>query len=589
MAQSNPTEERRSRHRRLKTMPLPPEEENRFLWRHDQPALKDLTKAEQVALFVKTRTWREVVRPFCEEIDRQTRGRRGPKREYSAEHLEIALLYGRAFGTSSPERIRELLSGDLEPSDVKRGRLSARELLGFTGGKPRHNQKHLVGVPSVRTLRRHRARMTDERRAQILEAAHKDLVQLFLENEDVHDDCRTLYMDGTSIFTRHQAPLYDPETKELVNAPVYDVKTKKKLRRDPKTGKRLPRPVTAPEAGYRADGLESHPGGSGWQTVALIQKRGVPLAFSDSQAQVSERPLGERNTDYYAAEILPKLRLDDPRLLSVLTTDSNFYSRAYKGRLQEVGILPNIPRHKRLTDGEASDAGAALNDVILPLRGTSWHTNGHYEIACNCGRGRLAKRAFRDQQGRAVVSVEGTCETCGSVTVQAGRWRRAKNAPVAIKMQKQAIRKTLVSRRRHAGEISQATYERELKKHLNGDYLVRVQPGDPPEQAEWSCGNFLTFNSDDAAEYADDRFGYNEAFNRALGRRFGVGEEPCWHRGHAAVTADTAQAMCLIVVLSIEQAAWESQEARRSVSDFDAARRKRDTRAEVEADLADAA
>lgn len=140
--------------------------------------------------------------------------------------------------------MREVLAGDEEPG--------ARELLGFTGGRKRYNQKRMVGVPAVRTLRRHRRRMTDERRAELYRAAHQDLVDLYLEDEENHEDCRLLYMDGYSILTHYKAPRYKKGTKELVNAPRRD-KDGKLIRRDTTTGIPL-NPVAAPDAGYRPEG-----------------------------------------------------------------------------------------------------------------------------------------------------------------------------------------------------------------------------------------------------------------------------------------------------------------------------------------------
>lgn len=550
----------KTRRRAKQHMPEPPPPGTGFLWGHDRDGLKGMSRAEQVLAMINTRTWKEVVRPLCEAADEETRGERGPLRGYSAEKLEIAFLYGRTFGKTGADAVRAVLAGDEEPG--------ARELLGFTGGKPRYNQKRMVGVPAVRTLGRHRRRFTKERAAELYQAAFADLVDLYLDDQGNHEACRLLYMDGKTIFTHYTAPRYKKGTKTLVNAPRRDEQGKL-IRRDPATGQRA-KPVTAPDAGYRPEGQDGHKGGDGWQAVILMNAAGVPLGYQLDKAHTSEKVMSREIVTRYGEEVVPKLQFADPEAVSVLTTDSNFYDRTFKSQLHGLGIASNTQRNKRHLGGQPSEAGAAHTAEYLPINAKphqKWFCNGHFELACDCGSGQVSKQAHRDHRGHAIMSVEGRCSTCGNVTIQAGRWKRAQNAPKKMRpriaewmvrqeeaaearaAQKAGIPHTPPSAEEHARRV------RSAKVPAAAGYMTKMQPGDPPEQAEWSFGNYLTYNDRESRAYGKDRFGHNEGLISALGKRFGVGDEKTWHKLDPAVETDLVQALCLMVALSIVQSA----------------------------------
>jgi hypothetical protein len=543
-------------------MPAKPPKGTGFRWGHDRPELKGMTKAEQVKLLTETKTWREVVRPLCQEIDEKTRGDRGPRRAYSAEQLEIALLYGRAFGVSVPEAVHELLAGDSEPGrPAEAGRPAepgAREALGFSGGQRRPGQKKKVGVPSVSTLRRHRRRLSDQRRAELYRLAVADLVELFVADPENHEECRLLYMDGTSVFTRYQARQFDQDGQQT-NEPK---KKDGQLVRYDEDGKRL-YPATAIDAGYRPESKNGHKGGSGWQPVVMITALGTPLGYRIEKLQGSERAMGRAIVADYGAQIMPKLVFDDPSAVSVFTADSGFYAREFKRELQLLGVVPNIHRNKHETDGGPSAAAVAKDDDYLPVEAKAhqkWFANGHYELRCECGQGKVAKKAYRDSRGQAIVSVDGRCKRCSNITIQAGRWRRAKNAPSTIqkRIHDREAKKidALIAQRKQAGQdyADLEAQKKAIKVPDTAAYMKKMEVGDPPEAAEWSFGNFLTFNDPEAAAYGKGRMGHNEGFNSALGKRFGVGQEKTWHKTEAAVEADLAQALCLAIALSIYQA-----------------------------------
>jgi hypothetical protein len=546
-------ESRKTRRRLLKTMPVPVEETN-FFWRHDHPELKGLSRAEQVLLITQTSTWRDVIRPACEAVDDKHKPKRGPQRQYTAEQLEIMLLYGVAWGEYLPERVRELLAGDREPE--------AKKLLGFLPPmKERKGQKRVAGVPSTNTIRRHRRRFTDARRAEMWERAHAELVDCALEEPALQDGLRELYMDGMAIFTHHKAPRYKrkrsgEETRELLNPVVYE---------DPDADK--PKRIsgyTAPEAGFRYMGDDQdHPAGHGWNLVPIIAAQGLPLAYTIDKLNLGDRAGGYKTIDAYGERVAPRIkRLRDDEL-SVGITDAGFNSAETKRRFHEAGVAPSVHQvsgtRRKLAKGleteearrEATEKlermiaeDAPANDIdelkkrlkaaeeIAKLRAIrrsiqhhpNWKANDLREIFCVCGAGRVARRAFRDKRGVAVMSLEGSCENCGPCTIQAGQWKRVKNAP-----------KTENDGR-------------------GGDWYMKMLKGDHPDDADWSFGNYLTLLHPDSAVFSDDRFGRNEGFNAAIKNRFGVGRDKCWHRTRGAVAAHVGQAMCMIVGLSIARA-----------------------------------
>lgn len=550
---SNDASSTGSRRRKLKTMPQPATW-TEFAWGHDREELKGLSRAAQVMLMTKTRAWREVVRPICEETDHKTRGKRGPVRRYSAEQLEICLLYGTAWGEHVPERVRDVLGSDREPG--------ARELLGLDTTIPLlKGQKRLAGVPASNTLRRHRNRFTDELRSELWDKVYEDLLDLVLDEEALHEAMREIYMDGTSYYTHYTAPHYDKHTGELVNPQVFD-------NSNPKKPKRLSG-FTAPEAGFRGSQDEqNHPAGDGWQAVFIVDSQGLPLSYAVDKINVSERAVAERAISRYAERVAPRLKLEDGDL-SVLTADAGLSSPAISSQLHGAGVAPCIQKWaawrgkaaheldtpeklaaaetelKKLRDEKAPkeliDARAkkikATKELISaravrrPIQHyPNWRVNDLYELFCVCGSGKVSKRAFRDERGYAVMSLEGRCENCGSCTIQAGRWRRSKNA----------------------GKSTGAD---------GGSWFMRVHKGDNPSKTDWRLGNYLTFEEPEAVERGGKRFGRNEGFNGAIGKRFGVGREKSYHRTDGAVEAHIAQSLCLMLTLALEKTGALSPEA----------------------------
>ena len=53
----------------------------------------------------------------------------------------------------------------------------------------------------------------------------------------------------------------------------------------------------------------------------------------------------------------------------------------------------------------------------------NWFSDGHRHIQCVCGEGKTSARFYTRQDGRVIPRVVCECDTCGALTVTAGRWR----------------------------------------------------------------------------------------------------------------------------------------------------------------------
>lgn len=528
-----------NRRRKLDTMPQPPARTT-FSWGHEREGLAGLSGAEIALKVIQTRAWQEVIRPACEQLDREQPGRPGPKRVYSAEELEIVLLYGTICGGKLTSEIRDLLAGDRDGE--------ARRLFGFDQARwTHHHQRLLAGVPSVATLRRHLRRFTAAGRAEMFRAAFPEALAEALEERDFHEGARQLYMDGTSLFTHFKAPRYHEAgdgRKRLSNRPRFERDQKTgEIIRDPKTGqpkKRLSG-YTARDAGYRADGKDSHKGGDGWQAVLLMDVDGLPLSYSLGKANDDEAALAHQALDFYEEHVATKLHRAREEDLAVLTADANFNRQPIKRRLHDQGIAPNIHNASHAKKRVAN--AKRLAKVRYPVRGhEKWFATGRFELTCACGQCRLEKRAGRDRRGKAVMRVIGKCQSCGRITITAGNWKRA---------DRKALQTELAAQQATAPEKTGVTISTK-------SWMVPLERGDDPDDAEWMFGNYLTYDNSDAREYGCDRFGYNEGFNSALANRFGVGREKSWHRSKAAAEAHLLQALIVMLALAAEQARFKA-------------------------------
>jgi hypothetical protein len=473
---ANSSETSAERKRRLKWGALPqPAPQATLGWGKRRDELKGVTAAELTRMILGSDEFEQVLGPRLDEIDARVTGKRGHPVRWQARQLEAVLVYRRVSGLATVKRTRERLTFD------KAGRL----LLGFG-----------EDIPSEPTVSRYIRKHFDEAtRSELMKELERRLRFKVAQLPGFADEAKILGMDGSKVDIRYTPPI-----------PEFDKKGKP-------TGRIVNEDkITAPEAGFIGSGAGDH-AGKGFQLVAVVTEHGTPLAWEISKLNQDEYSAGSRVLGSYEREILP--RFADSHF-SVLSADAGFHSNAIHRQLQSLRIVPNIHGASH-AERESSQANAAklnrsrepLHDPLKPHY-ANWFVNGHYELNCQCGAGRV-ERSVKVKNGRLQIATVGRCLSCGNVRVTAGNWRRVQNPTRWVRCM--------------PGEISDHSY----------------------------FGNPLTFNDKVGQAYGDGRFSWGESFHATMSKRFGLLKENCWLRRKAEVETEFAIAFSAIHSLVMER------------------------------------
>ena len=315
------------------------------------------------------------------------------------------------------------------------------------------------------------------------------------------EECRLLYADGSKLETHATPPKYTGTGKNR--------KLKNKWRKN-REGKTV-RGYTAPDAGWVPPGRASSPdhAGAGWNIVFLTSSRGtvlghrnIPLHHSESGALAD-----------LAVELRETLDLLDTREARVLTADGAFHAQPTRQRLREAGIVENIHLSSHGTHASAKRSVAARDEAEIPIEGYEWHTDGHRELACNCGKGKTARVIELDRNGKTIVRTKGECRKCGSITLTSGWWRRAQNP----------------------------------------DRWVKCLSNDR-DKASWEVGNPLTYHDKQAEEYGVPRYNSQEGlFGSQFSQRFKLLRGKRWFYRQSQVDLEVAAVVTITHALSLER------------------------------------
>jgi hypothetical protein len=426
-----------------------------------RPELADLTEAQIAKLVIECQPWREKMVPKLDSIDKQreieTEGKEAPV--YSAHLLESLLVYQQACGLRSYRETRDRLASDKGAE--------ARELLGLNDVRRYRNKsgKRVVrlmeGIPGEATISRHRGRLDDAFRADLIEECIVLVVAEHLQDEDFRQEVRTSNLDGTHLLTHYTCPIYDKNKKtgRIVN--------------DDK--------VTCFDGGYIGADHSKGPA-HGWNLVSITTTTGLPLVHQLVPLQTSEVETAIKLLGDWERVVTPHLGKPEERELVVLSADGAFNAPRLRAKARELGILENIHFASHANKPESKGNVTKRNSKVLPFddpKYKHWYANGHREVFCECGK-RAKKRIELNGDGEVISRVEGSCEKCGRITITSGQWRKAQNP----------------------------------------DRFTRCMPGISDAKREWALGNPLTFHSLEAGEYGRRRFGHNEGFHGALVSRF---------------------------------------------------------------------
>lgn len=493
--------------RKVRSQQLPPPVEDRTLdYAACRPELKDIEPGETVLAVEALEGFEHVIRPVLAEIDRRRRAprpgetkRRGRAPSFHAIDYWRLELLRRVIGEHSTQDTRDWLTTD----KARR----TRELLGFDQPRTHHGgkaRKWMAGIPSDGWMSDFRTNWLREKKlARLLEELQRwGIAEKLVTVPGMAEECRLLSADGSKLEIHGTPPKYKGKDKnrKLVNQ-----------WRKNRDGKRVPG-ITAPEAGWvprsKSEGGEGH-SGSGWNILFVTTSKGTVLGTRNVPLHQSESGT--------LAEMAPELRetldlLDSPEV-RVLNADGAFHAQPTRARLREAGIVENIHLSSHGGHASAKRGVRARNKKVLPIEGHEWHTNGHRELSCNCGKGKTSRHVGLDRKGKAVVRIKGECRKCGSITLTSGWWRRAQNP----------------------------------------DRWVKCLTNDR-DKAAWEMGNPLTFNDKQSQSYGQPRYPSQEGFfGSQLSTRFDLLRGKRWFYRQSQVDLEVAAVVTITHALSLER------------------------------------
>jgi hypothetical protein len=442
---------------------------------------------EKTRVVLDSQAWQDVMLPALAVVESE-RPHKGPKPAYTSEELERAVLFQKLAGVSTYKAARTILASDRERE--------SRELLGFDKPRKRYGRgvtlvKSMDGVPSEVTIWRHLQRWGLDRHIGAYQELFQRLVHEHLEDADFQEEARTLNIDG-SVVRSHYSSF------ERLNRRTGEIK-----------------PPTLEGGGFMArTDTNSGKDGHGFNMVAITTSTGLPLTCR--LTPLATKGHGEGDTalamlrEEWRENVAP--HLSDK--LAVLTADAAYTKAALRAELREQGIIENCHPVSHADRIESNQNAEKNNQDVIQIQGyPDWRANGHRELYCVCGSGKVTPRLSRDRKGRAVVRVEGECKSCGNITITSGLWRLTENPK----------------------------------------RFVRCLPGETAKQADWLFGNPLTFNADLGKQFGKNRFGHGEGFHGHLVTRFGLLKGKSWYRRREQTQLDFLMVFCSMHALAMEQ------------------------------------
>jgi hypothetical protein len=470
-----------SRRRIPKRMPSPVENGS-TAWSNKRGELAGFHVGEQARVLKESEEYNEHLRPFLAHEPGRSDW------QYAREELELGEFAQRAAGFADKKTFIE---------KIQLMKLAVvRKALGYDKPRnPEHRLRRLTntpdGVPSEATFSRHNRSLDIEERATRWERVAYALRDRYLSMPGVAEELRTINIDGFHIPIPFTAPRYETDDDGVVYIANAEY-------------------VTAPEAGYLPKASHGH-GSTGFALVMAVTSRGTPLGWRHARIHDPEVPLAIEVT---RQELVPLFRahVEPHGVLGVITADGNFATNPLRQAIREAGYVDNIHHVSHANKERAAD----LRTHWIPFDGydDKWGTNGHYDVVCYCGEGRLSRVFQRDKSGVVGCRVYGECATCGFISVTSGEWVRNSNPP----------------------------------------RWERRDPSDKAAAPNLAVGNGMTFDYWLAEELGKQRFYYCEGFFGALVNRWKLGFGKRYFKSLAEARLETAMVMASIYICSIERA-----------------------------------
>lgn len=458
---------------------------------------------DTVLAFEATHAWQQVMVPVIDAVEERRRAprpgehkRRGNPSQYTAHDFERMELLRRVLGKTSTEKTRDWLSSDR----AKR----TRELFGLDrdrvviGGKAR---VLMAGIPSDGAMSDYRVKyFNTEARAAVYQLLTRFLlVEKLLASPWAQDELDLIFADGSKLETHYTPP-------KMRGGVVCNAEPR------PDRNGVMRCPITAPDAGFIPNkGSNADHAGAGWNIMFISTIKGTVLAHRCVPLNRSESGTLTTMVDELG-EVLSSFE----KRVRVLSADGAFNSRELRRKLHDIGVVDNIHLSSHGTKKKGTEKSVKQrDDKEWRFEGSqTWFADGHRRLYCKCGKGTLVRRIHVDAQGKAVVASQGKCaHGCGSIRVQAGRWRVS----------------------------------------TDGKTFRRIRPGEQ-DSADWTIGNPLTFHDEVSASYGVPRYNAQEGmFGSQFTKRFNLLRNKRWFRTQAQVEMEVAMVISITHVLSIER------------------------------------
>ncbi len=182
-------------------------------------------------------------------------------------------------------------------------------------------------------------------------------------------------------------------------------------RRDRKTG--IVKPPTLTGGGYRPR-IKSNAGkdGHGFNMIAAVTQTGLPLAarltaINEAEAKTARHIL----EDEWQRTVAPYLQDD---LIRVMASDAAYSGGHFREAVHRAGFIPNCHpvSHADTKRSQANAERKTKANLTIQYR-ENWHLNGHHELGCKCGQGKVMRRAEKNASGEAVGRLEAPAPTVG--------------------------------------------------------------------------------------------------------------------------------------------------------------------------------
>ena len=414
-----------------------------------------LPKGElMLAALLRSDAWTTVYLPFV-----ASQLAKSPGSLWSALDLECLLLVAIEHGKWIMGGIRNRgIRGFLTSED---GRL-ARAFLGFTYNRSprRKGIRNDLSIPSVATISLFRDRVPWEERAAAAKRLFEALRDAGLELIEVQEACNVLYGDSYDAFITGI-----PESED--NGEIPDDEKPKRRRR---------LVAGAGRVGHRR---ADKPGGAGFKISNISCALALPIDLFVSAINVADKTAALINLLPALRDTLAKL----PLRVRVMCADAAYWGEDLIYALMRLAFVPCVHSTSHSKREKSGAVAARLNAMRIPLAGSQWFANGHFELFCECGYGTVSARVKLGKRGRAQITAVCRCTKCGQLEVTAGLWR-----------------------------IVRGAHE-----------FRRIRGWCPPKYRRPYLGVPYTFNDKRAKRYGSGRFGYQESFHGQLRSAYNVG------------------------------------------------------------------